>query len=108
MLLKIYYLYEKSPKKCRQLQDVVESLKASFGEGEVPKGGTRPLRAHETRFVSHKIEALGRMIDWYGVYMNHLVSLTEDHTVKATDKQKLKGYIKQWKNADIAGLWSFC
>ena len=39
------------------------------------------------------------MIDRYGVYMNHLVSLTEDHTVKATDKQKLKGYIKQWKNA---------
>ena len=73
---------------------MIESLKASFGEAEVPKGGTRPLRAHGTRFVSHKIEALKRMIDRYGVYMNHLVSLTEDRTVKATDKQKLKGYIK--------------
>jgi len=28
------------PKKCRQLQDVIESLKASFGEAEVPKGDT--------------------------------------------------------------------
>ena len=101
LLLKMYYLYEKSPKKCRQLQDVVESLKASFGEAQVPEGGTRPLRAHGTRFVSHKIEALGRMIDRYGVYMNHLVSLTEDRTVKATDKQKLKGYIKVWKNANV-------
>jgi len=33
--------------------------------------------------------------------MNHLVSLTEDRTVKATDKQKLKGYIKMWKNAKV-------
>ena len=97
----MYYLYEKSPKKCRPLQDVVESLKASFGEAQVPEGGPRPLRAHGTRFVSHKIEALGRMIDRYGVYMNHLVSLTEDRTVKATDKQKLKGYIKLWKNANV-------
>ena len=101
LLLKMYYLYENSPKKCRELQDVVKSLKASFDEGEVPKGGTRPLRAHGTRFVSHKIEALNRMIDRYGAYMNHLVALTEDCTVKSSDKQKLKGYIKVWKNAKV-------
>ena len=101
LLLKMYYLYEHSPKKCRELKDVVESLKASFDEGEVPKGGTRPLRAHGTRFVSHKIEALNRMIDRYGAYMNHLVALTEDRTVKSSDKQKLKGYIKVWKNAKV-------
>ena len=67
----------------------------------MPKGGTHPLRAHGTRFVSHKIEALNRMIDRYGAYMNHLVALTEDRTVKSSDKQKLKGYIKVWKNAKI-------
>jgi len=32
LLLKMYYLYENSPKKCCELQDVVESLKASFDE----------------------------------------------------------------------------
>jgi len=48
LLLKMYYLYEKSPKMCQQLQDVIENLKASFGEAEVLKGGTRPLRAHGT------------------------------------------------------------
>ena len=101
LLLKMYYLYENSPKKCQELQDVVESLRASFDEREVPKGGTRPLRAHGTRFVNHKIEALNRMIDRYGAYMNHLVELTEDHTVKSNDKQKLKGYIKVWKNAKV-------
>ena len=45
--------------------------KASFDEGKMPKGGTRPLRAHGTRFVNHKIEALNRMIDRYGAYKNH-------------------------------------
>ena len=101
LLLKMYYLYEDSPKKCRELQDVVESLRASLDEREVPKGGTCPLRAHGTLFVSHKIEGLNRMIDRYGAYMNHLVELTEDCTVKSNDKQKLKGYIKVWKNAKV-------
>jgi len=53
LLLKMNYLYEKSPKKCRELQDVIESLRLSFDEEELPKGGTRPLRAHSTHFVSH-------------------------------------------------------
>ena len=50
---------------------MVGSLKASFDEREVSKGGTRP---HETRFVSP--EALSRMINRYRAYMNHLVKLT--------------------------------
>ena len=29
LLLKMYYLYENSPKKCQELQDVVESLRAT-------------------------------------------------------------------------------
>ena len=51
--------------------------------------------------MSHKIEALNRMIDRCGAYINHLVALTEDHTVKSSDKQKLKGYVKVWKNAKV-------
>jgi len=33
--------------------------------------------------------------------MNHLVALTEDCTVRSSDKQKLKGYIKIWKNTKV-------
>ena len=36
MLLKLYYLYEKSPKKCRELSDTVGDLKEVF---ELPEGG---------------------------------------------------------------------
>jgi len=59
LLLKMNYLYEKSPKS---VESCIESLRLSFNEEELPKGGTRPLRAHSTHFVSHKIEALARMI----------------------------------------------
>ena len=41
LLLKMYYLYKNSPKKCQDLQDVVRSFKDSFDESS-----TRPPRAH--------------------------------------------------------------
>ncbi len=64
MLLRVYYLYEKSPKKCCEIDEVVAELKICFELSEMPdKGGNRPLRACGTRFVSHKVAALGRLID---------------------------------------------
>ena len=40
MLLRMYYLYEKSPKKCRELDEVVVELKACFESSVMPdKGG---------------------------------------------------------------------
>ena len=102
MLLRGYYLYEKSPKKCRKLDEVVVELKLCLEPGEMPdKGGNRPLRACGTRFVSHKVAALGKLIDRYGAYLSHLTSLTEDSTIKASDKQKLKGYILKWRDAKM-------
>ena len=50
LLLRIYYLYEKSPKKCHELNEVVAELES----GDLPvEGGNRPLRACGTRFVAH-------------------------------------------------------
>ena len=76
MLLRVYYLYEKSPKKCRELDDVVAELKTCFESSVVPdEGGNRPLCACGTRFVSHKVAALGRLVNRYGAYVNHLTAL---------------------------------
>ena len=87
MLLRLYYLYEKSPKKCRELDEIAAELELCLEELELPrKGGNRSLRACGTRFVSHKVSALGRLIDKYGVYLSHLSMLTEDVGVKAVDK----------------------
>ena len=46
MLLRLYYLYEKSPKKCRELEGIVTDLKECF---ESDEGGIRPIRASGTR-----------------------------------------------------------
>ena len=47
LLLQVYFMYEKSPKKCRELETVVEELKACLEPTEMPsKGGSWPLCAY--------------------------------------------------------------
>ena len=76
----------------------VEELKACLEPSELPtSGGTRPLRACGTRFIAHKVAALGRLIDRFGTYLAHLTMMTEDSSIKAVDRQKLKGYIGNWQ-----------
>ena len=104
MLLRVYYLYHKSPKKCRELDEVVASLKLCLEQSEMPHTrtkGNRPLRACGTRFVSHKVAAMNRFIDRYGAFLGHLTSLTEDATVLPADKQKMKGYILKWRDSKM-------
>ena len=50
--------------------------------------GNRPVRACGTRFVAHKVAALGRLLDRYGGYVAHLTTLIEDPHVKSVDKEK--------------------
>ena len=87
-------MYEKSPKKCHELKEIVDNLQECWTDTEMPKkGGTRPLRACGMRFISHKVAALARLIDRYGAYLNHLTMLSQDRQVKSADQEKLKGYV---------------
>ncbi len=70
LLLRLYYLYEKSPKRCRELSDLMDDLKEVYKLPE--EGGSRPLRAHGSRWISYKRKALQRFVDRYGVYLKHL------------------------------------
>ena len=54
MLLKLYYLYKKSPKKCRQVEAAISDLKNCINFDD---GGSRPIRASGSRRVSHKLNA---------------------------------------------------
>ena len=98
MLLKLYYLYAKSPKKLRELADVVGLLKEVW---EIPDGGYRPLRAQGSRWIAHKRNALQRVVHNYGAYLSHIVTLSEDPSTKSVDKSRLKGYINKWKLGKI-------
>ena len=39
LLLQIYFLYEKSPKKCRELTEVVDELRKCLEVSEMPAKG---------------------------------------------------------------------
>ena len=102
MLLRVYYLYEKSAKKCLELNEVIHELKQRLEHTDLPaEGGNRPLRACGTRFVAHKVVALGRVIDQLGAYLSHLSVLSEDLSLRAADRQKIKGYTLKWWNSKI-------
>lgn len=97
VLLRLYYIYEKSPK---ELEDIVTELKYCFDHAEVPTiRGVRPLRAYGTWFVAHKVAALKRVVDRFGVYLSHLTFMTEDSSIKSVDRQKMKGYLLKWHNS---------
>lgn len=93
MLLRLYFLYEKSPKKIRELEEIVEDLKEVF---EFPPSGNKPIRSQGSRWINHKRKALQRVIDRYGAYISHLSTLTEDKSLKPEDRAKIKGYLKKW------------
>ncbi len=88
MVLRMYYLYSKSPKKCRE--DLNEVFK-------FPKGGNLPVGSQGSRWINHKRKALQRVVDRYGAYLNHLLALIEDPSVKSVDRAKLKRYTQKWK-----------
>ena len=94
MLLRLFYIYERSPKKSYELSNIVDDLRCVF---EFPKGGHLPVRSHGTRWITHKRKALQRVLDRYGAYIHHLSTLTEDRALKPDDRQRLKGYLLKWK-----------
>ena len=65
MLLRLYYLYEKSPKKCRELEEIVSDLKECL---QFEDGGIKPIRASGSRWVNHKLAALKYVLSKYGAY----------------------------------------
>ena len=96
-LTNLYYLYEKSSKKLRELKVLHKLLKeiCKFEDNQV-----KPHRATGTRWIAHKLEALHNMLDKYGLYMQHFENIIAD-TSKQTDKAKLKGKRRQFQMAEI-------
>ena len=77
----------------------MEELQGCLVPADGPlSGGARHLRACGTRFVAHKVSALSWLVEYFGACLSHLAALTEDATVKSMDKQRLKGYLKQWQH----------
>ena len=96
LLLKLYCLYEKAPKKCRELEEVVLDLKECIS---IDEAGIKPVRVSGSIWVSHKLNAMRRILLKYGAYTGHLLALSEDCSAKSTDRAKFNGYCSQWLQA---------
>ena len=102
VLMRIYYVYSKSPKKYHELEDIIVELKSCLEPSDMPlEGRRRPLRACGTQFVMHKVAALERIVNRFGAYLAHLIAIIEDSSEKAVDRQKVKGYILRWQDSKI-------
>ena len=102
MLMHVYYLYEKSPKKCCELKCIILELKACLTEEEMStQGGSRPIQACGTHFIRHNVGALEKMIYLIGAYLFHNTILANDSSVKVTDRHKMKGYVQKWRDSKM-------
>lgn len=104
MLLRMFYMYHKAPKKLRELKEIHELYKESMTFDE---GGIKPPKASGTRWISHKLKAMKTCLDKWGIYIQHLESLCEDKTIKSQDRAKLKGYLQQWRKSKMPILLAF-
>ena len=89
MLLKLFYLYRKSPKRLRELKKFEEIYDES-----IPK----PYKSYGTRWIAHKIKAMEIVLNNYGVYIQHLESLAQTDS-QALKRAEIQGEVKKWKNA---------
>ena len=93
MLLRLHFLYSKSPK---ELSDIAEDLKEVF---EFPKSGNLPVRSQGSKWINHKHKVLQKFVDRYGVYISQLLTLVEDKTIKNDDRAKLERCLQKWRDA---------
>ena len=101
MLLRLYYLYHKAPKKLCQLRELSHAL---AGAMEYHEGSVKPYKASGTRWITHKVKSMKIILMNWGVYIMRLENLTKDKSVPAGDRNKLKGYLKAWSQSKIPFL----
>ena len=63
--------------------------------------GVRPIRGSGTRWISHKIGAMTRTLDKFGLYITHLENVAIDTSYRAKERNRIKGYLNKWKNSKM-------
>ena len=89
-LMHLFYLYKQSSKEHRELQNLYELLQGQF---EMFSAGVTPSKASGTRWIDHKIGAMGRLIEKFGFYTMHLQNVITA-TRSSKDRSTLEGKFK--------------
>ena len=80
MLLRLYLVYKNSPMRCRQLEIMTDLRECLL----IEDGGMKPVRVSGSRWIT-QMECNEKK---YGVYTNHIASLSLDPSVKSADRAK--------------------
>ena len=86
MLVNLYYVYENSPKRLRELKSIGEIMEESVN---------KPVKAQGTRWLQHKSRALHILLSGYPVITAHLEAMAADSKVKPADQARFKSYLKK-------------
>ena len=89
MLTKLYYFYQKSPKRLQQLRELNDAYEKS-----IPK----PTKAYGTRWVDFKFQAMERILGNYEPYITHLEQLAHSDS-QPKKQEEIKGYLNKWQDA---------
>lgn len=96
-LTNLYYLYQKSSKKLRELRQMHDVLKEIY---DFEDGQLKPAKVGGTRWIAHYMRSMNGFIDKFGVYLQHLENVISD-TSKKCDRATLEGKRRQLVNAEV-------
>ena len=91
-LTHLYYLYTKSSKKHCELKNLY-MLKSEF---EMYTTGVRPIKATGTRWIDHKLQAMDRVTEKFGLFyvqVNNIISTTTNSKEKTTLEGKFNKFL---------------
>lgn len=70
MLRQLFSLYQKSPKKLRELKKLAEAYQETVD---------KPVKTNGTRWIDHKVRATKVFLENYGIYIQHLEQVNSIH-----------------------------
>ena len=91
MLCKLYYLYQKSPKRLSELRELSEAY-----DKTVPK----PSKATWTRWIDHKYRAMDLFFKYFGPHMSHLEQLGQTD-LQALKRTEICGLVKEMEECQF-------
>ena len=59
------------------------------------------MRSQGGRWITHRRNNLQQIIDRFGAYINHLITLAEDSSMKAEERARMKVYTSKWSHTKI-------
>ena len=102
-LMHLFYLYKNSSKKNRELKNLYQLMKDQF---EMYGDGIRPVKSTGTRWIDHRVRAMQRFVDKFGLYCQHLQHAIPE-TKSSKDRAKLQGKFDKLVDAKVLLRSSF-